>query len=166
MIAPDATDPLIGHERRALARSSAWRAAYGTTHKLVVHLEDGRREVYELEDAFDQRPIDPGALPEPLERELAGYVALETDEAGNYEQARDWAKRTTEVTPDFMAGWRYLAASLAYLGQLDEARAAKDQLLRVMPNDSLSYLRKSFPSASPERVEQLVEGLRKAGLPE
>jgi TolB-like protein/Flp pilus assembly protein TadD len=119
------------------------------------------------DDNAIEHAITAGRL-DPRDTDLIGNLSRACAEfgAGNYEQARDWAKRTTEVTPDFMAGWRYLAASLAYLGQLDEARAAKDQLLRVMPNDSLSYLRKSFPSASPERVEQLVEGLRKAGLPE
>ena len=86
--------------------------------------------------------------------------------AGRYEQAMEWAKKTTEITPDFPGGWRYLAASLALTGRLEEARAAKDQLLRVSPHDHLGVIRAAMPSDIPDRKERIIDGLRKAGLPE
>ena len=86
--------------------------------------------------------------------------------AGHYEQAIDWAKKTIEATPEFPAAWRYLAASLAFLGRMEEARAAKDQLLRVMPHENLRLVRAALPSVNRDRMERFVEGMRKAGVPE
>jgi TolB-like protein len=86
--------------------------------------------------------------------------------AGNYEQAAMWAKKTTEASPEFPGGWRYLMSSLAHLGRLEEARAAKDQLLHVSPRDSINAMRAISRAAEPERMERFFDGLRKAGLPE
>ena len=86
--------------------------------------------------------------------------------AGRYEEAIQWAKRTIEVTPDFPGGWRYLAASLAHLGRLEEARAAKDQLLQLIPHDNLRLVRGYLLSVDTDRLERYIEGLRKAGVPE
>jgi adenylate cyclase len=54
--------------------------------------------------------------------------------------------------------------SLAHLGRLAEARAARDQLLRVMPHCTLRFLRAVLPSSRPEEIERRIEGLRKAGV--
>jgi adenylate cyclase len=88
---------------------------------------------------------------------------------GDYEGAAEWAKKAIKVTPESPAAWRYLAASLAHLGRIEEARAAKDQLLRVMPNENLRLVRTaSFSAASPDhdRMLRYIDGLRKAGVPE
>jgi TolB-like protein/Flp pilus assembly protein TadD len=86
--------------------------------------------------------------------------------AGRYREAVEWARKTIEVTPEFPAGWRYLAASLAHLGHLEEARAAKDQLLQVMPHDHLRLVRAGLPSVNRDRMDRFVDGLRKAGVPD
>jgi TolB-like protein/Flp pilus assembly protein TadD len=86
--------------------------------------------------------------------------------AQHYEQALEWAKKTTEIAPDFPAGWRYFAASLAHLDRLEEARHAGDQLLRVMPHDNLRLVRTLIPSGKSDLVDRFAEGLRIAGLPE
>jgi len=87
--------------------------------------------------------------------------------AGDYEEAAEWAKKLTKISPRSPALWRYLAASLAHLGRTEEARAAKDQLLQVMPYENLRLVRTaSFSTASPDRMERYVDGLRKAGVPE
>jgi adenylate cyclase len=86
--------------------------------------------------------------------------------AGRYEQCVEWARKTIEVTPEFPAAWRYLAGSLALLDRTEEARAAKDQLLRLMPHESLRLVRAALPSVNRDRMERFVEGMRKAGVPE
>jgi len=85
---------------------------------------------------------------------------------GDYEGAVKWARKSIEVTPMSPAAWRLLAASLAHLGRLEEARAAKDQLLRIMPHDNLRLVRAPFSTADPVRMDRYVDGLRKAGVPE
>ncbi len=62
--------------------------------------------------------------------------------------------------------WRYLTASLALLGREGEARVAKDELLRLMPGESLRWIREVLPSDNADRIERFVDGLRKAGVPE
>jgi adenylate cyclase len=85
--------------------------------------------------------------------------------AGRYEEAIGWAKKTIEATPDFPGG-RYLAASLAQLGRLEQARAAKDQLLQLIPHENLRLVRAGLPSVNQDRMERFVDGLRKAGVPQ
>jgi len=89
--------------------------------------------------------------------------------AGRYEQAVDWARKVTEVTPDFPAGWRYSAASLAHLDRLEEAQVAVNRLLQASVHDSISYSTAIFsrlPLASADFADRVIDGLRKAGLPE
>ena len=76
--------------------------------------------------------------------------------AGRYEQAVQWARKTIDVTPEFPAAWLYLAISLGLLNRLDEARAVKDQLMRVMPNCTLRLLRAALPSGRPEEIDRQI----------
>jgi adenylate cyclase len=86
--------------------------------------------------------------------------------AGHYDRALAAARLTTEAMPRFPGGWRYVASSLGHLGRIEEARAARDELLKVAPRDSLSLVRMVLPGVHSERMERLIDGLRKAGLPE
>lgn len=86
--------------------------------------------------------------------------------AGNYEKSVEWARKVIGATPEFPIPWRYLVASLAHLGRLEEARAAKGHLLRIMPNESLRLVYAALPSANADRMQRFAEGLRKAGIPE
>ena len=63
-------------------------------------------------------------------------------------------------------GLEVSAASLAHLGRSEEARAAKDELLRIMPHDNLRLVRTVFSTANSDRTGRYIEGLRKAGVPE
>jgi TolB-like protein/Flp pilus assembly protein TadD len=104
----------------------------------------------------------------PRDPQSRGQMALAVAEfgAGHYEQAVKWAKKTTEVSPNFPGGWRYLVASLAHLDRMEEARVAKDQLLRLSPDENLRRMRAAIPAAQPARIERWIEAFRKAGIPE
>ena len=86
-------------------------------------------------------------------------------QAGNYETAVRWAKTMIEATPKYPAAWRYLAASYANLDRIDDAKAAIDQLLKVLPNDSLKLAQTLVPGADQARRQHFFDGLKKAGLP-
>jgi tetratricopeptide (TPR) repeat protein len=58
----------------------------------------------------------------------------------------------------------YLAASLAQVGRQEEAAAAIAEARRLRPDCSLTKMRTR--DLSPADAERLIEGLRKAGLPE
>jgi tetratricopeptide (TPR) repeat protein len=64
--------------------------------------------------------------------------------------------------------WLYKAANHGQLGQLEEARAAIDEGLRLKPDLNLEHAieRRLKMGLSPENAELLREALRTAGLPE
>jgi TolB-like protein/cytochrome c-type biogenesis protein CcmH/NrfG len=86
--------------------------------------------------------------------------------AGHYEQSVEWARKAIEITPEFPAAWRYIAAGLAHLGELEQAPVAKDRLLAVSPHENLRLVRAALPSLNRDRIDRFVDGLRKAGVPE
>jgi hypothetical protein len=62
-----------------------------------------------------------------------------------------------------------LAAALALLGRLDEARAAAQAGLAVGPGFTIRRLQRDLPSDNPVFLaarERVYEGMRLAGLPE
>jgi TolB-like protein len=63
-------------------------------------------------------------------------------------------------------GCRLLAANFAHLGMLNEARAQAQILMRLHPEFTIARWRDRPPFRDNAIVEHLVDGLRKAGLPE
>ena len=59
-----------------------------------------------------------------------------------------------------------LAAAYGQMGQIEEAREAWREALRVNPPIRSSHRRKVLPYKNPGDFEMVVQGLRKAGLPE
>jgi adenylate cyclase len=63
-------------------------------------------------------------------------------------------------------GSRLLAANYAYLGMMDEARAAAAEVMRLHPHFTIRSWRHRPPYRDAFFIEHYVEGLRKAGLPD
>src|SRR5205823_6201766 len=62
-------------------------------------------------------------------------------------------------------GRRLLAASLAHTGRIEEARRQAQEILRAQPGFSIANWRERPPIRLAEAMEELVAGLRMAGLP-
>ncbi len=105
-------------------------------------------------------PRDPGQSMSDFARACAEFGD------GNYAAAVEWAQIATAAMPEFPGAWRYLASGLGHLGKLDEAHAAAQQLLRIMPHDNLQIVAARLPSVHQDRIDRFVGGLRRAGLPE
>ena len=90
------------------------------------------------------------------------HVLSEDDEA-----AVEWARKAMQV-PRAAGYWPHavLAAALANLGRIEEARAAVAVALERKPDLSLAYLEKTLPTKEPGGLAPYLDGLRKAGLPE
>jgi TolB-like protein/class 3 adenylate cyclase len=91
--------------------------------------------------------------------------------AGSYEQAAAWSRRATEANRNFPPAYFWLAAALARLDRLDEARSAVKAGLALHPSFSMSRARSSWTARSDDptylaQLEPIFEGLRMAGLPE
>ena len=85
---------------------------------------------------------------------------------GDYERAADWFRRRLVRKPDSDISHVLLAATYGHLGRLDEGRAEWARVLEVNPQYSLEYRRKTLPYKHPEHYEQIVVGLRLAGVAE
>jgi TolB-like protein/class 3 adenylate cyclase len=85
--------------------------------------------------------------------------------AGRYNDARLWAKKVLEHRPDHLAAYRLLAASSTLGGRLEEAEKTVQQLLLLDPTLRISDLKDVYPFRRPEDLANLIEALRRAGVP-
>ena len=83
-----------------------------------------------------------------------------------YEEAIDLLKRRLIRNPATDISRVLLAASYGHLGRIEESRAMWAEALQVNPDYSLEHRRQILPYKDPCDFDRLVEGLRKAGLPD
>lgn len=85
--------------------------------------------------------------------------------ARRFEQSVQWGQRAVAVAPGANIARRTVAAALAHLGRIDEARAEIVELRRHQSNATLERMRlASFPHDW--MYDLYIDGLRMAGLPE
>ncbi len=99
------------------------------------------------------------------------YVGIAKNHLGSCEEAVTWCQRSIEANRNHPTAWIQLAAALARLGRLDEARSAAQAILECSPAFTLSRARAAWMMFSDDptflaRTEQILEGLREAGIPE
>jgi TolB-like protein/class 3 adenylate cyclase/Tfp pilus assembly protein PilF len=84
-------------------------------------------------------------------------------------EAVAWLRRSIEANRNHPLGRFWLAAALARLGALDEAKAAARAALALDPGFTIRRMRNSVPSDNPTYLaarERFYEGMRLAGVPE
>jgi tetratricopeptide (TPR) repeat protein len=100
--------------------------------------------------------------------DVAGLAKLHL---GRYEQAAAWFRRAIEANRNYPVIHLGLAAALAQLGRLDEAHSAVKAGLALDPAYAISRVRSLWTEQSDDPtflagVERILDGLRKAGVPE
>ena len=122
---------------------------------------DGRcaEALTEFEKAMRASPRDPFNSIFLAGTAVAHYLE------GRFGEAAKWARQAVLLRPEYVGGYRILAASLAQDGQGEAAAAAVASLQKLMPGISVTLARLSVPYTA-RTVERFVDGLRKAGLPE
>ena len=85
---------------------------------------------------------------------------------GRYAEAVSHLKRRILRNPETDSSRVLLAASYGRMGLVDEAREAWREALAINPAYSLEQRRNVMPYKNPADFERIVEGLRKAGIPE
>jgi TolB-like protein len=93
------------------------------------------------------------------------------DLLGSWEEAVAWLRRAIEANRNFPQAYFWLAASFAQLGRLDEARSAVKAGLALNPTFAISRVRAAYTARSDNptylaQLEPILDGMRKAGLPE
>ena len=130
-------------------RSAGWTSCFaGDPDRAVGHFKVALRLSPVDSTAFDYR---------------AGY-SLALVMQGQDEDAVAQARQAVLEAPGWTSSYRPLAASLAHLGRLEEAREVVRQMLRIQP--SYRILRETLHFRHCVGLQRLREGLRMAGLPD
>ena len=113
--------------------------------------------VQSFERAIRMSPIDP-----LLHRSFTG-IGLAFVELSRFDEAIVAGKKALRQNPSFPVAYRCLASAFAHLGRDAEAREAAARLLEFDPTFTISsWIARGGQSNS----KLIIEGLRKAGLPE
>lgn len=140
-------NPNLANAEFALAAASAWSGEYDAT---MEHVDKAER----------LSPRDPAYAFFTLQRAIVAFVV------GRYEEQVEWAEKMIEAAPDHPSGWRMLAAGHGLLGRHAEAQAAVKGLLRVVPHFTIKLAKTAMVGIKDQDLVRLLDGLRKAGLPE
>jgi tetratricopeptide (TPR) repeat protein len=140
-----------------------------TAHALIGlgKISDGRAEETEahIADALRLSPRDTMAYT------WMGMAGLAKLYLGSYEQAVAWFRRAIEANRNYPDANLNLAVALAQLGRLDEAHSEVKAVLALNPAFTISRARAALTARSDDPTflagaERILEGMRKAGLPE
>jgi len=115
------------------------------------------KAVHSFERANRISPIDP-----QLYRSFAG-MGFALIELGRFDEAIVAGKKALRQNPSYETAYRCLASALAHLGRDAEAREATARLLELDPAFTISS---RIARGGQSNAKLLIEGLRKAGLPE
>jgi adenylate cyclase len=96
-----------------------------------------------------------------------GFLGLAYYMLRKYEEAVPPLRECVTRAPNYRAGHAALAAALAQMGQLEEARVEVAEVLRIDPKYTIDGTGKKFGFfRNPDDARHFFDGLRKAGLPD
>lgn len=150
-------DAALARLERALALNPSAASAH---HGMACALELCGRPGEALPHLETVRRLDPSYL---NSASLYGDFALTHLLLRDFEQAARHARQSIAAMPHYARGHQRLVSSLGHLGQRDQATAALDELLRLQPDFSESYVESTYPFRNRDDLELLLEGLRRAG---
>jgi adenylate cyclase len=127
-----------------------------------LYANDGRSDeaIAALSKAMRASPHD------PLMWIWMLWVAASYFYAHNFQLAIDAADRLIRFRPDKSNAYRFKAAALGQLGQIEEANRALKMAIEVSPQNFEYFVRKRPTWMRAVDHDLQIEGLKKAGLPE
>jgi adenylate cyclase len=112
------------------------------------------------ERAMALSPLDPGFH---MYLSVAGLAHLFS---GRVERALDLAKKSAALYADWDTTYWVLVPAYVQLGRMAEAQAALAKLVSLTPGLTVSGARRRLPIQNPASMEMVLDGFRKAGLPD
>jgi adenylate cyclase len=104
---------------------------------------------------------------DPFQRDTwLGFMANACYMLKRYREAVPLLREYGSRAPNVQIVHIWLAAAYAQLGQLAEARMEAAEVLRMNPDFTIARWKVTAVYKNPEDAEHLLDGLRKAGLPE
>src|SRR3989442_9034578 len=158
-------DAALATYDRAIALDPNHAAAYVSRGRALIAIGRAAEAMAPVEKASRLRPRDPDLF-------VWYYVLCHAHtHLARDAQAIEWCLKSTATGKSFWGAWTDLASAYAWRGQKAEAAAAVAELLKVRPDFTVEQLAQdgSGYSDNPtfrKEFERIVEGARKAGLPE
>jgi len=175
----DRFDPLalslVGHIRSWLFRDYDQaielfdRALAANPSSAIAWLRSSATFSYIGETREARRRVDIGLRLSPYDAHVFfsyGLVGLASYAAGDWADAAQWGRRSMAANPRFVGNMRFLAASLAASGQLEEARAVGQAMLQLNPNFRVRAFAEGHAFKDPGQRRLFGDHLVMAGLTE
>jgi TolB-like protein/Flp pilus assembly protein TadD len=153
----------IAECEQALVLDHNLAAAHGLLGMAKCLLGRGEETEAHVNEAFRLSPRDNRAY------QWMFFVASAKFQLEAYAEAIAWLRRSNEANRNYPIAHFHLAAALAQVGDLGEARAAMKAGLALHPEFTVSRFRLNLRSDNPIYLagrERLYEGMRMAGVPE
>jgi tetratricopeptide (TPR) repeat protein len=153
----------IGELEQALKLNRNLGAAHAWTGQAKITMGRAEEAEAHVSEAFRLSPNDAVAF---MWTHMRGLAKLHL---GADQEAVDFFRRSVDASRNYPLNHFYMAAALALLGRLDEARAEVKAGQAVAPNYSIARFLSMAESDNPTYLrqrERILEGLRLAGVPE
>ena len=153
----------IGELEQALTLNRNLGGAHAWIGQAKITMGRAEEAEAHLNEAFRLSPSDAVAF---IWTHIRGLAKLHL---GADEEAVAFFHRSVDSSRNYPLSHFYMAAALAHLGRLDEARAEVKAGLGLAPNYSIARFLSMSESDNPiylKQRERILEGLRKAGVPE
>jgi TolB-like protein/class 3 adenylate cyclase len=151
------TTESVGEFQRALELNPNSAAAHGYLGWALAYDGQSEQAIIHIDEAMRMSPHDPQNAIFTTGAAIAHYLA------GRYAEAVASCRKAFQQRSGLARSTRVYVASLAQLGQLDEARAALAKVKESHPDLSIAWIERNVPYTSAPMVK-FIEGMRKAGL--
>jgi tetratricopeptide (TPR) repeat protein len=146
--------------RNALQLNPNLAYIYGVMGLAHAHLGNHEEAKIHIDNAIRLSPRDHSLPIWYLARVISALVARQPD------RYLEEAIELTEAVPNFVVGWRHLAAAYAMLNRLEDAAAAIRRVIELAPHDTIESARRNVPIVDAQARDLYFKALSKAGLPE
>ena len=121
---------------------------------------DSEGAIASLQRAIRLNPLDPRVFLTQSAMGFAHFIA------GRDEEAADWAAKALRIKPNWLPALRVALAANAMLGRADEAERIRTTYRDIDPEMSIPKICGFYALRREADRQRLVEGLRRAGVPE
>jgi adenylate cyclase len=145
---------------RALHASPNSAFAWSRSSPAFSYIGDAAEARHRAEEALRLSPFDPGVFFTHCALGLAAYTE------GDYATAVSWGRRSYAKNPLYTANLRFLVASLAANGQIEDARRIGENLRRLEPGFTVRKWIETYAYRDCRLCAGMSRHLLLAGLPE
>ncbi|MGD8985330.1 MAG: tetratricopeptide repeat protein [Desulfobacteraceae bacterium] len=151
-------DKAIAEGKRAMALAPSSASVIYNYASILMFAGRYEESIPLFKEALRLNPIPPNAY--------YRHFGFALRDSGRYEEAIAMQKKAIEQEPNDLIAHIALTSSYSLAGRDAEARVAAQEVLRLDPKFSLTRWEKLVVQKDRHAVKSIMDGLRKAGLPE